>query len=120
MASFRYTGTVTHIGFTEHITEKFSKRIIVVSDLTERYPQEVSFEFNNDNTDMLDNFSIGSLVDIEFNLKGRKWINKDEMCVWFNTIQGWKISRVQVDSGNNAPPVAQENGNDNPSDDLPF
>lgn len=101
-----YKGTILSIGETQTITDKFSKREFTVSDKTETYPQTIAFEMQGNNCSKLDNFRVGSLVDIEFNLRGKE--NKGR--VW-NTLVAWKLTNVQVDAGNSQPPV---------TDDAPF
>ncbi len=112
----KYKGTIVFIGQTEFVGDNgFSKRQIVVSDKTSEYPQEISFEFHKDKCSELDNHVVGGLVEIDYNLRGRLW--KDNK--WFNTLQGWRISKVQVDMGTPEPAQPVQN-NINDVDPLPF
>jgi hypothetical protein len=53
------TGTVVHVGEVETISERFSKRTIVVETDEERYPQQIAVEFTNDRASMLDGAAEG-------------------------------------------------------------
>ena len=96
-------GKVKVIFDTETVgTNNFRKRDIVVST-DEQYPQDISIQFVQDKTDLLNLFQIGQDVKISINLRGREWINPQGEAKYFNTIQGWRIESV----GASAPPPAQ-------------
>jgi hypothetical protein len=111
----KYKGTIIYIGSTEVVSDKFSKRQIVLSDKTSQYPQEICFEVHKDKCTILDSYNVGDEVDAEFNLSGRLW--KDNK--WFNTLVIWKINKVG--SNNNVITPAPANPvNNNVDSDLPF
>jgi len=88
------SGTVKVIAETVEVgTANFKKRDIVVTT-EEQYPQHILFQFVQDKTTLLDAVSVGDSVEIDFNLKGREWINPQGEAVYFNTLQGWKIKIV--------------------------
>lgn len=114
-----YEGTVIYIGQTETISDKFSKRQIVVSDKTSEYPQEICFEFNQSKCADLDNINIGDQVKISYNLRGKLW--KDNK--WFNSLNGWKIEKVGSSPSHNNTGISDKlnpPSNVIESDDLPF
>lgn len=87
-------GTIKLIQKTVQVSEKFSKRIVVVSTKDE-YPQHLSIEFNNDKCALLDGFSNGDEVEVAVNLRGVCYNDKktgEEK--YFNSIQGWRISKT--------------------------
>ena len=117
---YKFQGTVYNVGNTEQITEKFSKRTIVISDDDENYPQLVAFEFVNDKTDLLDPYSPGDTVEVSFSLRGREWTNeKTGEIRFFNTLSAFKI---EGEAGTPAPvkekvaATAEEDDDDS----LPF
>jgi hypothetical protein len=68
-------------------------------------------------------------VKIDINLRGREWTNPQGETVYFNTIQGWRIGKLQAEAHSAAqmPPMpAAEafapatNLNEEEADDLPF
>lgn len=121
---FKYTGTIIFIGETEQVSDNFKKRVFILSDKEREYPQEIAFEMHQGKCDELDKFVVGSLVEIDFNLRGRHW--KDNK--WFNTLQAWRITNKQVSTYQNVQPANQPSTFDsyitnNPQqefDDMPF
>jgi hypothetical protein len=80
------TGTVHHVGQTEVISDKFSKRLLVVKTEQE-YNNLCPVEFTKDKAALLDGLQIGQSVSIEVNLGGREWNGK-----YFASINGWKLN----------------------------
>lgn len=78
----------------------FQKRELVLTT-TEQYPQLLLVEFVQDKCDLLNSYKIGDEVTIFINLRGREWINPEGHAKYFNTIQGWKITRK---NDSNIPP----------------
>ena len=105
-----------------------SRNIVVTSD--EQYPQDISVQFVQDKCDLLNNIEVGSNVTIGINLRGREWTNPQGETVYFNTIQGWRIAKVQAETAAPTPqappmPVAAAfppatSLNEDEPDDLPF
>src|SRR5690554_2635527 len=105
----------------------FRKRELVITT-EEQYPQTIMIEFIQDKTELLNNYQVGEVVKISFNLRGREWENPQGEIKYFNSIQGWRIEKLAQDApGENIPPVPPaetfEPANDlNAEDhnDLPF
>jgi hypothetical protein len=45
-------------------------------------------------------------VKVSINLRGREWVNPEGESVYFNTLQGWRIEKVE---GENVPDTKTEN-----------
>jgi len=74
-------------------TGGFRKRVFVVEYAENpEYPEFIKFELIQDKCDELDKFELGAIIDIAFNLKGRKWTNPKGEVVYFNSLQAWKLS----------------------------
>lgn len=92
---FKYKGVVYKVGNLEVISEKFSKRELVLTDGAEQYPQFISFTFVKDKCALLDSVGSGQEVEVSFSLKGREWVNpKDGQVKFFNTVEGFAISSI--------------------------
>lgn len=122
MSELKFKGTLTVIGNTNQVSDKFSKREFVVND-NSMYPQEVQFEFTQDKCSELDLYKVGDEVEVSFNLRGRSWTNANGEVKYFNTLQAWKIEKDAV----NYKPKASTEGiprqvleDEMGSDDLPF
>ena len=109
----------------EYGSNGFRKREIVLTT-QEQYPQNILVEFIQDRTDLLDAYNIGDFVKIDINLRGREWTNDKGEVKYFNSIQGWRIEKVENEFESQLPPLPTKedlNISDNASsepDDLPF
>jgi len=121
-------GRVKLINPVQQVSASFKKREIVVTT-DEQYPQHISIEFQQDKTDLLNNYNVGEQVKISINLRGREWVSPQNEIKHFNTIVGWRIEKVQAEapSAPQMPPMpASEafepatNFKEEEHDDLPF
>ena len=114
MSAFKMKGVIKVIKPTQQVSEKFSKREFVVTDLSEaQYPQDILFELKQDKTALLENFMQGQEVEVSFNLKGREWTSPQGDVKYFNTLDAFKIDAI------GAAPVAITIAS-NDDEDLPF
>ena len=90
------TGTVHHIGQTEVISEKFSKRLLVIAT-EDKFNNLAPIEFTKEKTGLLDGLRIGQSVSVEANIGGREYSGK-----YYPSITGWKLT-----AGQSAPPQKQ-------------
>jgi hypothetical protein len=109
----------------EYGSNGFRKREIVLTT-QEQYPQNILVEFIQDRTNLLDAFNVGDLVKIDINLRGREWTNDKGEIKYFNSIQGWRIEKVEDDFESQLPPLPTKEdlniseSSENEPDDLPF
>jgi len=105
---------------TQKISDSFQKREFVVEFAENpQYPEFIKFELIQTNCDQLDAHNNGDLLNISFNLKGRKWTDKTGEVKYFNSLQAWRIES----KGASAPPPAKEEWSQDSfsaDDDLPF
>ena len=121
------TGRVKVINPVQQISATFKKRELVVTT-EEQYPQHIMIEFTQDKTDLLNNYTQGEQVKVSINLRGREWVNPQGETKYFNSIQGWRIEKVQAEApvGQVPPMPAADafepatNFNEEEHDDLPF
>jgi hypothetical protein len=103
-------GTVVHIGETQTIGAKgFQKRILVVKT-DEKYPQEIPIEATREHIAELDSLTVGGVVSVSVNIRGRAWQDK-----WFVSLEAWKI---QASAG--AQPSAAPSSPAGEQDSIPF
>jgi hypothetical protein len=79
-------GTIVKIGDIEYISDKFSKREIVIETFGE-YPQKISCQVSNKTIDLFNSKSAGEEVTAHINIRGREHKEK-----YYNTIEIWKIN----------------------------
>ena len=111
----QFKGTIHQIKEVQQITDTFSKREFIVTDNAPEYAKFINFELVKDNISLLDNFTEGQEITVNFNLEGRLWTNKEGVEKCFNSLKAWKIEANEQQEPN---PPAVEVGTD--SQDLPF
>ena len=112
---FKIKATVKRVGQTAQVSEKFSKRELVVEIADDKYPQVVSFEFTQDKCALLDGIMEGQEVEVSFALRGREWTNENGDVRVFNTLNGFRVE------GGSAPaPVAVVVDTTEDDESLPF
>ena len=120
------TGRIKVINPTQDVSASFKKREVVITT-DEQYPQHIMIEFTQAKVDDLNNYQAGEQVKVSINLRGREWVNPQGETKYFNSIQGWRIERVQAQSSASSPamPAAETfepatNFKEEEHDDLPF
>jgi single-strand DNA-binding protein len=110
MNDYKVKGLIKVIGETVQVTEKFSKRELVITVEDAKYPQHITLQATGDRVSLLDGYKVGEEVKASFNLRGREWQDKH-----FNSLELWEIDLLTP-----AAAVAPAHVPDNPTDDLPF
>lgn len=122
------TGKIKKIDETKTFgSNGFRKREMVVTT-NEQYPQMILIEFIQDKCDLLDNYKVNEDVKISINIRGREWINPEGEAKYFNSIQGWRIEKLQSETpSTEVPPIEAVDAfkpadtiSDEEPDDLPF
>lgn len=117
------TGKIHCIGETIRVSERFTKREIVIEIADNpKYPQLVQFEAAKDRCQLLDGLRPGDTVTIDFNLRGREWSRGGESR-FFNTLDVWRVELAR-DKPRGAEPRTERSGpprtHGDTDDDLPF
>ena len=110
-------GTIHVMGETQKITEKFSKREVVIKVEDGKYPQMIACQLTQDKCGLGDFFKYGDNVEASINLRGREWTNpKTNQTQYFNTLEIWRLQSPDADLNK---PI-QAGAPDVTEDDLPF
>lgn len=114
---------------TQKVSDRFQKReFVLTTEANTPYPQHVQFQVTQDKCSLLDSYSEGDELKIQFNLRGREW-NGPQGIRYFNTLEAWRIERLQAQSNNASQPAASAGNSGsapvfsagvNDNDDLPF
>lgn len=88
-------GKVKLIGEIQKIGSKGFVKAELIVETDGEYPQPINIEFTGDNTDFLTKLSVGDLVKVFINLRGREWTSPEGVVKYFNSIQGWKVDILQ-------------------------
>lgn len=108
-------GVIHDIKDTQVITDKFSKRELILEIPDDKYPQFCSFEFSQKSCATLDNFSIGQEVEITFSLKGREYKGK-----YYNSLNSFDITLIGTKSSMKEVKKEVDKYTENNDNDLPF
>ena len=87
----KFKGEVVFITPTTSVSDKFKKREVTLKSDGE-YPQYVTFQLTQDKGDLANNLNPGDVVNVKYNLRGRKWEAQDGTIKYFNTIEAWTMS----------------------------
>jgi hypothetical protein len=122
------TGRIKVINPEQQVSASFRKRELVVTT-DEQYPQHIMIEFTQDKCDLLNSYKPGEEVRVSINIRGREWVSPQGETRYFNSIQGWRVERVQAQQPSNpaTPPMPAANNfepannfTEEEHDDLPF
>jgi hypothetical protein len=94
--SLEIKGKIKLINPTETFGSGFTKREFVITT-AEQYPQDVKFEVVKDKVALLDNFTTGQEITVQFNIRGNEYGGK-----YYVSLQAWKLI-----AGQSAPPQKQ-------------
>lgn len=101
------TGSIVEIFDTVQITDTFKKREFVIEYVENpQYPELIKFELIQDKCGLLDRYQTGQQIKVEFNLRGRKWTDRQGQVKYFNTLQAWRLSDVAAGAGETGAPPA--------------
>lgn len=95
MASNSYvaTGLLVVKEDTVKKTETFSVREFVIEVAGDRFSDFVKFQLSNDKCLLIDSFQLGEMVEVSFNVRGRKW-EKDGKVSYFNSLDAWRLKKA--------------------------
>lgn len=112
----KVTGKIHFVGALKTVSEKFkSKDVVLLTD--EKYPQYITIQLTQDKTGLLTENNIGEIVEVNINLRGRKWESPTGEIKYFNTIEGWQINAPETAPVLKETPIIVDDSN---NDDLPF
>ena len=115
------TGKILRLESIEKITEKFSKRRIIVEYAkNENYPQTLEFTLTQNNVSLANNLNPGDEIKLFFDLKGKEFVDKNGIKRIFNTLEAWKIEVVKQSPDFVSAPSTSSVNSDGADDMLPF
>ena len=90
-ATIAVTGEIVEIDDVKIISDNFKKREFVLKHAPNpEYPDFLKLEVVQNKTDLLDKYKVGQEVEVDINLKGKKW-EKGKESGYFNSLQAWRI-----------------------------
>ena len=90
----KVTGTLKVKKDTQIVSEQFSKREFVLTVIDGSFSNDILIQLTKDKCNLLNAFSIGDLLEVEINLSGKCWLNPQGEEKYFNSLNGWKITKM--------------------------
>jgi hypothetical protein len=116
----KFKGEVVFITPTTSVSDKFKKREVTLKSQDE-YPQYVTFQLTQDKCDLANNLKTGEVVEVSYNLRGRRWEAQDGTIKYFNSIEAWTMSLSSKVENSAVDKLRKTfDTTDESSDDLPF
>ncbi len=87
----------------QQIKENFSKREFVL-EISEQgangmmYTNYAAFQLVNAQCDLIENFNLGDMVTVSFNVRGNKW-EKDGQVKYITNLNAWRIQQANAATG---------------------
>ncbi len=121
MPSFETEGTLIKIFPTSVKSERFQLREFVLNIEEGNYPQEIIFQFTQDDCDTLDKFKEGEKVKVSSWVRGKKWQRSPEdEPRWFNSLAARSIEHSDPMMSDMNQEVSNKNSGSSPfSGDIP-
>ncbi len=91
---YKAEGKLEKIFDTEQKSASFQAREFVIEVADGQYPQMVKFQLVQDKCALVDDYSEGDNIEVEFDLRGREWNGK-----YFTNLQAWRITRAGEGAG---------------------
>jgi|TARA_R110000824_G_scaffold240186_1_gene428841 hypothetical protein len=89
--TYTVSGEIIEIYDVQVISDTFKKREFILKHAPNpEYPDFLKLEVVQNKTDLLDKYKVGDSVEVDINLKGKKW-EKGEKSGYFNSLQAWRI-----------------------------
>lgn len=124
MEQIKIKGKVIAKEEAKNITENFQKGNCVI-ETDEQYPQFITVDFVNKNTDKLNYINIGDIIEVSAYLQGKKY-ERDGNTRYFLSLNGTYVTTISKgNNSQNAQPASKVQANAKSSagiddDNLPF
>lgn len=110
---------------TQQISDTFKKREFVLEYVDNPlYPQYVAFQMIQDRVGLIDGYAVGDKIEVTFNLRGREWTSPQGEKKYFNTLEAWRIQKIDAGASTpasgNTPVHDMADISSDAADDLPF
>ena len=92
--AYKATGRLHKVFDTEQKTASFSAREFVIEMVDGKFPQMVKFQLTKEKCSLIDDYSEGEDISVDFDLRGREWNDK-----YFTNLNAWRIARAEAQDG---------------------
>ncbi len=103
--AYKAEGRLHKVFDTEQKSASFQAREFVIEVTDGKFPQMVKFQLTQDKCTLIDDYSEGDQIAVDFDLRGREWNER-----YFTNLNAWRIARADAQDGQGAPADAQYDG----------
>lgn len=89
--SFQIAGKCLEILPPQYISEKLTKRMVIMEVWTGQYANQVSFELKNDRGSQLNDLKPGDWIIVTFELSGRKVVKEGQTAKYYNSLNALTV-----------------------------
>ena len=90
----KITGTLKVKKDTQVVSEAFSKREFVLTVVDGAFSNDILIQLTKDKVTLINDINIGDMLEVDVNLKGKEWNSPSGEVKYFNSIEGWKITKL--------------------------
>ena len=90
----KITGTLKIKKDTQVVSESFSKREFVLTVVDGAFSNDILIQLTKDKVTLINDINIGDMLEVDVNLKGKEWNSPSGEVKYFNSIEGWKITKI--------------------------
>lgn len=91
----KITGKLLEVKDIQQISDTFKKREFIVEYAENpNYPEYLVFELIQERCNLIDPLKVGQEIEVNFNLRGRKWINPEGVTKYFISLQAWRLEAM--------------------------
>ncbi len=117
--AYKAEGKLHKVFDTEQKSEKFQAREFVIEVTDGKFPQMVKFQLTQDKCAIIDDYSEGDQISVDFDLRGREWNDR-----YFTNLNAWRVARADGQSTDDVndqfEAASSSTSNADFDDDIPF
>jgi single-strand DNA-binding protein len=87
------TGVVSKKSEKANVGQTYESQLLIVTTEDETYPQDYPVEMQKNTFQYLDEINEGDKVEINVNVRGKKWTNPQGEDKYFVTLAGYRVSK---------------------------
>jgi len=92
--AYKASGRLHKVFDTEQKSASFQAREFVIEVADGKFPQMVKFQLTQDKCSLIDDYSEGDEITVDFDLRGREWNER-----YFTNLNAWRIARADAADG---------------------
>lgn len=106
--NFALTGRLIWKGELKQVSEKFTVLEFVIEVEGGQWSSFPKFQLTNDRCALIDQYTTGAMLKVEFDVQGRKW-SKDGVDQYFNSLNAWRVTCLDAHAPTAPPATAPAN-----------